>query len=283
MKRDNLTRFREASRCAEELITELGIESLPIDPFEIAKSRGITIEAKQTQDGGVSGFLIRVGDEFCIGYATHIDNEGFRRFTVAHELGHYFLPNHPEQLFPNGDGIHSSYGGFCSSDMLELEADHFAANLLMPATLFKKVLSESRKQGFAAVEFMADKCQTSITSTAIRFATHSDDPVAVIVSSGDRIDYCFMSDALKEGQNFTWLKKGDYLPSNSLTSSFNKTASNVLGGQRKEGYLSLTEWFDGAPDVEFKEDVVGLGSYGKSLTVLFTDQALPDEDEDFDE
>jgi len=31
---------------------------------------------------------------------------------------------------------------------------------------------------------------------------------------------------------------------------------------------------DGAPRIEIKEDVVGLGHYGKTLTVLFTDAEL---------
>jgi len=34
-----------------------------------------------------------------------------------------------------------------------------------------------------------------------------------------------------------------------------------------------------APAVEMEEDVVGLGSYGKTLTVLFTDEDLEPEDE----
>jgi hypothetical protein len=42
----------------------------------------------------------------------------------------------------------------------------------------------------------------------------------------------------------------------------------------------LDDWLDGAPQVEVNEDVVGLGSYGKTLTILFTDEDLEDEDQD---
>lgn len=42
---------------------------------------------------------MRLGETFGIQYASHIANEGFIRFTVAHELGHYFLPGHAEHLF----------------------------------------------------------------------------------------------------------------------------------------------------------------------------------------
>ena len=46
----------------------------------------------------------------------------------------------------------------------------------------------------------------------------------------------------------------------------------------------LDEWLDGAPRIEMKEDVVGLGHYGKARTVLFTNEEVesgdPDEEED---
>jgi hypothetical protein len=45
----------------------------------------------------------------------------------------------------------------------------------------------------------------------------------------------------------------------------------------------LSDWFDGPHDIEMNEDVVGLGRYGRTLTVLFTSEVLPDEDDRFDE
>jgi hypothetical protein len=76
---------------AERLIKELGIDSLPVDPIAISETLGILVQPK-TAAGGVSGMLVRVGNDFAIGYATHIDNGGFKRFSVAHELGHYRFP-----------------------------------------------------------------------------------------------------------------------------------------------------------------------------------------------
>jgi hypothetical protein len=42
----------------------------------------------------------------------------------------------------------------------------------------------------------------------------------------------------------------------------------------------LDDWFDDAPEIEMKEDVVGLGSYGRTLTVLFTSEAIDVEEDD---
>ena len=53
--------------------------------------------------------------------------------------------------------------------------------------------------------------------------------------------------------------------------------------KRDEGTCDLDLWFDRAPrDVEVNEDVVGLGSYGKTLTVPFAED-LPDDLEDDEE
>ena len=39
-------------------------------------------------------------------------------------------------------------------------------------------------------------------------------------------------------------------------------------------------WLDGARDIEMNEDVVGLGAYRRTLTVLHTDQAIGDDDDE---
>lgn len=124
-----------ASLAAEQLIKGFRITALPIDPFAIARERGIEVAAKPARDAGVSGMLIRVGNEFAIAYATHIDNESFQRFSVSHELGHYFLPGHIDAVL-DANGIHESRAGFASSDRYEIEADRFAAGFLMPRHLY---------------------------------------------------------------------------------------------------------------------------------------------------
>jgi hypothetical protein len=268
----------EAEAEAARVIERFNINSLPVCPFTIAHKCEISVHARDSTEAGVSGFLMRVGSAFAIFHASHIRNDGFIRFTVAHELGHYFLPDHPQRLFPHGDGIHQSKSGFVSHDREERQADHFAAALLMPEPLFVPAARRAG-QGFSAIQLLADECKTSITSTAIRYTKFCDDAMAVIVSSGSRVEYCFLSERLRDAKRFTWLKKGDLIPPRSTTASFNKTSDNVSEGREQEGSSYLDEWFDDAPQVEMNEDVVGLGSYGRTLTVLFTDEDLADEDE----
>lgn len=268
----------KAEKSAEKVLADCGLLSPPICPFTIAKRHDIEVRPKQSVRPGVSGFLIRIGNAFGIAYAQHIQNEGFIRFTVSHELGHYFLPGHAESLFPHGDGVHESKSGFVSGDRVERQADYFASSLLMPAEQFRKSANLSGC-GFAAIEKLSREFNTSITSTAIRYTKFTDDAVAVIVSVGDRIEYCFMSDAIRDFRGLTWIRKGERLPK-STTAGFNLVSSNIEDCVRMEGISVLSDWFDGAPDAEVNEDVVGLGSYGKTLTVLFTDQPLEEEEEE---
>jgi Zn-dependent peptidase ImmA (M78 family) len=275
-------REREAEQMAELVIKEMGLAELPICPFEIARRKGIIVQPKDCSQGGVSGFIMRVGNTFGICHASHINVKGFIRFTVAHELGHYFLDGHAEHLFPDGDGIHASHSGFISADPYERQADQFATTLLMPAQLFKASL-RTAGEGFQAVQSLADTFVTSLTATAIRFAKYSDDPVAVVVSSKNKVDYCFMSRALEEVPRLKWMKKGSPIAPDTVTHEFNNSDDNITEGNKSEGWSALDLWFDDAPDVEMKEDVVGLGTYGKTLTVLYTDQAIDSDDEEGEE
>ena len=148
----------------------------------------------------------------------------------------------------------------------------------MPEKLFRRQINRAGK-GFAAIGKLADEFRTSITATAIRFARFTDNAVAVVVSSGDRIDYCFMSDRIRDLPGITWISKGDRLADGTTTAEFNADQSNVDEARCEEGASYLNDWFDGAPEVEVSEDVVGLGSYGKTLTVIFTEEDLEEEDE----
>jgi hypothetical protein len=269
--------YASGALVAEKLVKSWGLD-LHIDPFAIADQFKITVAAKPASSPGVSGMLVRVGNEFAIAYATHIDNEPFQRYSVAHELGHYFLPGHPEAVF-DARGVHESRAQFVSKDRYEMEADGFAAGLLMPRHLFVPSL-ERAGLGLAAIESLAALCKTSLHATGIRFAQCTRDMVAVVVSSGSQIDHCFMSEALKGVSGIDWLRKRDLLPRSSPTYAFNQDAANVRHAVRIEGTSNLQDWFGGGRRLAIDEDVIGLGSYGRTLTVLYNINVPEPEEEE---
>jgi hypothetical protein len=151
----------------------------------------------------------------------------------------------------------------------------------MPEHLFLDALRESGV-GFPAITSLASKCKTSITATAIRFAQFAEDPVAVIMSNNNKIDWCFMSSPLASVKGLLWLRKDSLLPPNTVTASFNRDQTNVVSAKQIQAWTRLDNWFDDAPPVEMKEDVIGLGNYRRTLTVLFTEEPIKVDDEDND-
>lgn len=269
----------QAKLAAEQLIKGFGITELPINPISIAQERGIEVIAKPANPG-VSGMLVRLGNDFIIAYATHIDNEAFQRFSISHELGHYFLPGHVEAV-TDSSGIHMSRAGGVSTDRYEIEADQFAASFLMPRHLFFPALKRL-KQGLSAVESLAALSKTSLHATAIRYVECTRDAVAIVVSVGNRIDHCFMSESLKAVNGIDWIRKRDALPRNTPTFAFNQNTENVRYAVRTEGTADFQDWFGGSRNIEISEDIIGLGSYGKTLTVLYDIDFPDDEDDDED-
>ena len=163
--------------------------------------------------------------------------------------------------------MHCSKAGFRSNERYEREADEFASGLLMPNYLFDPALDRVGK-GMSAIKSLSDICKCSLTATAIRYAQRIPEPSAIVVSSGNTIDYCFMSDELKEYPQLTWIKKRTPLPRNTQTFTFNSNTRNILECHENESDTDLNTWFRSNLEVEVFEEVVGLGSYGKTLTVL---------------
>lgn len=268
------TRQQLVTKLAEDLAQE-HFSTLPVDPFYIAEKLDIHVEPLPPDKKTVSGILVYVNNIFGIQYATYIGSSGFQNFCLAHELGHYTIPDHPEKILISGS--HESHAGFTSTDECEREADFFAACLLMPGYLFDPLLNEVEK-GLAAIESLASACNTSLTATAIRYTKRAPDPVTIVMSQGNKVLYAFMSDEMKEISGLTWIKKGTPLPINTVTHQFNQSSANILAGNRADGTACLSDWFRYDFSHEVYEEVIGLGEYGRTLTVLTMDN-VPDQEE----
>jgi Zn-dependent peptidase ImmA (M78 family) len=279
-----LARRSMAEAAANSVLHQMKIDGLWVDPEAIATSKGILVKPKPDTAAGVSGMLVKAGDQFGIMYATNISSRGFQRFSISHELGHYCIEGHPDALLSSG--VHQSRAGFVSADPFEQEADHFAAALLMPERAFRRAI-EDHDAGLACIEALRRECETSLTATAIRYSTLTRDGVAVLLTGGQTIDWCFMSDGLKQAKGLAWLRKGTPVPPGTVTANFNARPENVRTGQRDSGDGRLNDWMDGERVYQVTEEAVGLGQYGRTLTVLTcknlsmrVEEAEDDEDEE---
>jgi Zn-dependent peptidase ImmA (M78 family) len=128
---------------ASEILDKFSMRRYPVDVELLAKRLGIKVVAGD-MDGAVSGFLKKDGDITVIGV-----NSGHsikrQRFTIGHEIGHCIL--HLDEASPMFVDK-SSTSAFFARDResawgvhsKEIEANSFAASLLMPEDLIRDCL-----------------------------------------------------------------------------------------------------------------------------------------------
>ncbi|MEL6773242.1 MAG: ImmA/IrrE family metallo-endopeptidase [Pseudomonadota bacterium] len=283
MTRNPDLKQKQLMRRAELVLKEYGLLTLPIDLEALAASAEISLRADRMAEG-VSGMLLRYGDQFGIMYATHLDNEGFERFSIGHEFGHYFVDGHLDHI-PFDGGMHRSRAGFVSDDPYEREADYFSAGLLMPSSLIRPVLRRA-EEGLESIEALCNAAKASLTASAIRYVNETDDAAAIVVSRNGQVDYCFKSEGLKQLKGQSWLRKGAPLPQNTLTVSVVDRLAADRRGLRDEAETDILDWFGGDRAVAAVEQVIDLGRYDRVLTVLSCAQLVDDtygDEEELDE
>src|ERR1700678_3487567 len=78
----------QASRDAAKLLRETEMGVIPIDPLAVARAAGLRVK-EDPLDGDTMGMLIQeIGQDPTI-LINESDGKNRRRFTCAHELGHY--------------------------------------------------------------------------------------------------------------------------------------------------------------------------------------------------
>lgn len=113
--------------------------SVPVKVGALAAELGLGV-VRSTLQPGISGQIGPSG-EYPAGFLIKVnrhESKSRQRFTIAHEIGHYIL--HRERI---GLGITDTvlYRSKLSSN-LEVEANRFAADLIMPMIQIRKKLAE---------------------------------------------------------------------------------------------------------------------------------------------
>jgi Zn-dependent peptidase ImmA (M78 family) len=130
------TRSR-AARDAATILTWHWDGSLPVDPIAIARENGVEVFDVKLPDD-VSGAIEKGEGENAVIYLEVRDHENRRRFSCAHELGHFF-DNDKKGKFSYVD-----YRSESSHSEDEVYANEFAARLLMPDEHIEELLKDLR-------------------------------------------------------------------------------------------------------------------------------------------
>jgi len=146
LKTPKKANLKNAVRKAKETLDENLLCDAPVNIYEVASNYGVSVLHKPFPDEirDISGFIVFDTREI---YVNLTDILHRRRFTVAHELGHWLL--HETYLRENPElGIFvRSPLGRKDDNPLEQEANCFAANVLAP----KRILARYKNENYNLV------------------------------------------------------------------------------------------------------------------------------------
>jgi Zn-dependent peptidase ImmA (M78 family) len=170
--------LRAARQQGEALADALNFKSAPVDVEMVAKRLRLKLVYMDLGDD-VSGLLVSKGDSTVIA-VQEADHPNRRRFTIAHEIGHFCL----RHQFEPGEHVHVDRGHLITPrnsrsstgvDPKEIEANQFAACLLMPSKLLSRTIKGFKTDSLRDyhVAQLADQFKVSEQAMTIRLSTLS--------------------------------------------------------------------------------------------------------------
>lgn len=149
-----------------------------VDVDYIAEMIGIDVKPENMDDQRISGFLqMKTANGRPIIVVNGSNSNERRRFTVAHELGHYFLHSsqstHVDDIDTAEIVMYRNQESSQATHMREIEANQFAAELLMPERMVAEDLQLQREGNKGMSEIVGDlaaQYQVSQAAMTIRLS-----------------------------------------------------------------------------------------------------------------
>lgn len=166
--------------------------TIPVPIEELARQLDIAEIRELSADGFEGGLITDDARSSGIILVNRTARRGRRRFTIGHELCHFLMTTHKPPA-----------GGFqCSrADMrrwtgkedggtarMEVEANEFAALILMPPPLWRKEMAKFRDPELSQIIALAGLFDVSKEAAARSYAQYHNEPVALVVVKDGKID-----------------------------------------------------------------------------------------------
>jgi hypothetical protein len=158
---------------------------------------------------------------------------------------------------------------------MEVEANAFSAEMLMPERLFRRDINKLTSPGLEHIVDLANRYETSKLATARRFIDLYDEPSAVILSKDGVVTQVHWHKSFP----YMGIRRGHSIPNRSLTAKFFGGGDGCSDCESAEPSL----WLQGAlrRNAEMYEQVL-VQSAGYRITLLTIDQSeSDDEDEEY--
>lgn len=161
----------EIRQQANELLRSQHVSSAPVPIDRIAKAQGVHIRYAALDDGLSGMAFVRDGQRVIAVNALHHLHR--QRFTIAHELAHHVL--HAD-ILANGDVhvdrviLHRAALAASGIDKIEIAANVFASELLMPEFLIRQIGIVVDMLDEAKLAALAKRLKVSVAALQFRLA-----------------------------------------------------------------------------------------------------------------
>jgi len=234
------------------------VDAADISVEDIAWVRGALVlegglrgaDARLVHTPGVQPAIIRVNPT--------VRPPGRKRFAIAHELGHLELKHNPGSVTECAEKEFLAW--YQKQNDQEVDANIFAAALLMPKKLFLKRL-EGTVPSMDLIEDLAEFFQTTLTATAIRYAQLCGERCAVVFSRNARIEW------VRRSPEFgAWIPPKTKLSENTYAIDYytKGTVSTKRESARLDAWVE-----DGSPRATIYEQSRPLPSWESVLTLVW--------------
>lgn len=131
-------RYSRIEKLVAEILEKNSVTEPEVPIEKLIRAEGIRIVYEDLNE--LSGMIIRQGDEATI--AVHAEhNRARQKFTLAHEFGHYLLHDGRPVRYDTDFRVNlRSDSSSLANDPEEIEANFFAANILMPSSMMERDL-----------------------------------------------------------------------------------------------------------------------------------------------
>jgi hypothetical protein len=214
--------------------------------------------------GTAEGQLIASALSGVIRIASHVQPEGRRRFTIAHEIGHYCLHG-PKPTFDDTRDLTT-----WKTHSKETEANIFAGELLMPERLFKPRTISKTAPSLALIDALAKEFRTSSLAAGVHYIMYTREPCALVVSRGGEIEW------MRRSTGFDYKLNMGKLSSCSAAGEIHAGKSSDTGGTVPVPAGAWLSGFEVKDRANICEDSRLVPGYNMIVTLLWADDVWED-------
>lgn len=243
--RSELADTAQPDRLAAIVIAQLKSQLdrlLPLPIEDVARACGI-LEIRSLTTDGFEGVLIQDAYKdsgfILVKAGARPDRT---RFTIAHELGHFVNLRHvappgADQLLCSRDDLRASGTARNSRHGMEVQANEFAANLLMPQSILAPQPFMTGSPEISRINALQQLCGVSKQAAARRYVELHGDDFAVVFSKDGRLVYS------SKTRDFPWieLRAGQPIYDRTLTRTFTGRDGDVSDQEEADPHHWLDE------------------------------------------